>query len=274
MKKIHFSIFLIVILLFSCAQKPDFKISIDTKSDKSSYGEFVISPNDGTVTKKGGTIKIAPKNEETTYTISGYYSGQIIVETKNTVLRLENAYLENVAGKSAVVCNEKTEISTAKGSKNYIVSSGRSFVKEGALRGKKGLVIGGSGTLFVKGKPHGIEAEDVKIKGSGTFYIEGTKKGSAIKCENLETEDGKNFSAYFLNSKNGVKADGSIKIKSGKFYIYDNGTAMKTDTEKDSAKEKHEIKLFGGEFHFAGNGAMFATDDGNLDTSGAVIIEE
>lgn len=273
MKKNHFSIFLITaLLLSSCSQKTSTRISINTKSDKASYSEFVISPNDEAVTKKGSTITISPKDEEITYTISGYYSGQIVTTTKNTILKLDNAYLENVTGKPAVFCEAKTEISTAKGSKNYIVSSGRSFTKEGAVYAKKSLVLGGSGTLYITGKSHGIEADDVKIKGSGTLYSQGRHNGSALNCATLTVEPEKTFSAYFLNSKNGIKADSSIKISSGKFYIYDNKTALKTDTKADSAKTKHEIKLSGGEFHLAGNGTAFVTD--GLDTSCATVIEE
>lgn len=277
MKKIHsFSLIIMALLLSSCSQKTNTRISINTnntKLDKSLYGtELVISPNDETVTKKGSTITISPKTEDTTYTVSGYYSGQIVTTKKNTILRLDNAYLENIAGKPAVVCKAKTEVSSAKNSKNYIVTSGRSFVKQGAVYAKKSLVMGGSGTLYVAGKSHGIEADDVKIKGSGTLYLQGNYKGSALNCATLTVEPEKTFSAYFLNSKNGIKADKSIGIASGKFYIYDNGTALKTDTKEDSAKTKHEIKLSGGEFHLAGNKALFATD--SLDTSGAVVIEE
>lgn len=213
-----------------CAEK----VTIDAAGAKKSYvaQKLTIEPMDSTVTVKGKTITIAPKTEGKTYTISGYFDGQIVNKTKNTVLKLKGAYLENTSGAAAVYGEAKTEISTSKGTTNYIVSAGKSAEKNAALQSKKNLVLGGSGTLYVRGDVyHGIKADDVKIKGSGTLYAQGTKKGSALNCRSLTVEKDKTFSVYLVNSKNAVKADEAITLASGTFYLYDVENTLKTEVK-------------------------------------------
>lgn len=276
MKKFLFLIPTFMMLLSSCVEKFTPRMEIDENSAKSSYGtEIKISPADDSVKISKNKIVIAPDSENAVYTISGYFNGQIVVNTKNTEIKLQNAYLENTSGKSAIKANAKTEISSVKDSVNFIVSRGRGFSKNAALSSSRSLILGGSGTLNVKGKLcHAIEAEDVKIKGSGVFFLEGTKKGSALNCETLEIEKDKTFSAYFLNSKNGLKADKTITIASGNFHFYNNDTAIKTETTKTSPKNAHGIKLSGGNFYFAENAGFVITDDDAFDAEGANIIQE
>jgi len=253
-----FSIF----LFFSCEKEAAQRLEIDAESVKALFNKKIsIEPMDD-VKISGNKITLSPHSEGTTYTISGYFDGQITVNTKNTILKLKDAYLENSSGKEAVIAKAKTEISTGKDSTNYIVSRGRGFSKKAALEAKRTLVFGGSGTLFVKGSVcHAVEAEDVKIKGSGVFYFEGTKRGSALTCQSLEVEKDKNFSAFFLNSKNGIKADQSILINSGNFHVYSNKFAFKTDTKDNAPKKTHSIKLLGGFFDLAENESDFLTDE-------------
>ena len=253
------------------------KITVNADSAKSMYIEKQISvtPDDGSVTFSGGTIKIEPKAEGVEYTISGYFNGQVIISTKNTILKLANLYLENTSGQPALLCEGKAEISSKEGSTNYIVSSGTSIEKYAALHARKNLVLGGSGTLYVEGNIyHGIKGDDVKIKGSGKLYSQGSKNGSALNCRSLTVEAGKTFTAYFVNSKNGIKADNTIIINSGDFYLYDNETAFKTDLLKDSPKEKHGIILYGGTFHLSGNTNLHSTEKKAYLVRGAKIIGE
>ena len=267
------SIFLLA--LISCTEKQNNRININPDKEKTSYGtEITVTPTDF-VTFKNDTIIIAPEKEDETYTISGYFKGQIISTTKNTSIKLNNAYLENTSCQAALRCQAKTEISAAKDSVNYIVSSGRGFSKSAALQGKRSLTIGGSGTLYVVGKLcHAFEAEDIKLKGSGSYYFQGTSKGSAVCCETFAVEKDKSFNAYFLNSKNGIKADCTINIASGNFYIYDNETMMKTETKADSDKHAHSIKLSGGSFYSSGNKNAFITESGALTYDEKMIIKE
>ena len=254
---------LFVLSIVSCTQqKLNPKISIDTENSRESYGKtFSIEPQDESVKIMREKIILSPGEENVTYTISGCFNGQIVSETKNTILRLNNAYLENTAGKPVVSAKAKIEISTEKDSTNYIVMRGRSFSKIGAIQTKRDLVLGGSGTLFVKGGVcHGIDSEDVKLKGSGVFYIEGTKRGSALTCHSFTVEKDKTFSAYFLNARNGIKVDNAITIQSGTFHLYDNDTAFKTDLAKKSSDKSHFVTLAGGTFYTHQNGALYETD--------------
>ncbi len=254
-----------------CAQK----VTIDDVHAKKSYSDkFIISPKDSSVKITDNVIILAPKREKTEYVISGYFSGQIVNKTKNTVIKLKNAYLEATHGEPAIFGEAKTEISSVNGTANYIVSRGTSVAKIGAVHCKKNLEIGGSGTLYIKGDVyHAIKADDIKLKGSGTLYAQGTKKGSAINCHSLLAEKDKNFTAYLINSKNGIKADNSISIASGTLHLYDNNIALKTDTVEDTPGESHSITLSGGSIYSRGNTTFYETDRNAFSSKGAKIIE-
>ena len=271
---------LILLLIFpmlaSCLKKGAAeKMHIDGTEVRENYGgDIIITPLDD-VTIGSHLITISPQDENTTYTLSGYFDGQIVVSTKNTVLKLNNAYLENTSGKPALRSKAKIEVSSTGGSTNYIVSRGRGWAKNAALLSLDGLVLGGSGTLYINGKIcHGIEAENVKIKGTGTLYVQGTKRGSALCCDNFTVEADKSFSAYFLNAKNGIKADEVMTIASGNFYLYNNEIALKTDLNNEAPDRNHGITLTGGTFHTYRNRILFITEEGAYNNTGATFMEE
>jgi len=274
MKKIFsiFSLFLVIATL-SFAEA---KITLNPEFAKKNYNqEITIQPMDKTVTIQKNKITINPKEEGLTYTISGYFNGQIISRTKNTVLKLNNAYLENTSGNAAIFCEVKTEISSTKDTENYIISSGKNQEKAAALQGWKDINLGGSGSLYIIGNVyHGFKADDVKIKGSGKLYLQGTEKGAALNCHSLTVEKDKTFNAYFINSKNGIKADGTILINSGNFYFYNNETALKTDLIREAPKEKHGITLAGGRIYTYQNQNFYITDKKNYKLDGSQLIEE
>ncbi len=280
MKKYAFVLLSVVFALFllsSCLKRySEPKLKIDWQNTRASYGNTItIEPADGSVSFGKNQIIIAPQTENQTYAISGYYNGQIISKTKNTVIKLNNAYLESTLGKAALKCTAKTEISAVNGTTNFIVADGKSFSKRAALQGRKDLVIGGSGILNVKGDIyHAVEADDVKIKGSGTYYFEGTRKGSAINCETFTVEEDKNFNCYILNSRDGIKADRTILIKSGNFYFYDNALALKTSLSKSNKSKPRQITLRGGTFHTFNNQKLYMTDKDAYDATGSTFIVE
>lgn len=249
---------------------------LNSESAKSSYGkEFTITPMNSSVKITKRTVTITPKTEGETYTLSGYFNGQIINRTKNTILKLNNAYLENTNGEPAIFSEAKIEISSAKGTVNYLISSGRNESKTAALQCKKNLVIGGSGTTCILGNVyHAVKADEIKLKGSGTFYAQGTKKGAAINCQSLTVEKDKTFTAYLINSKNGVKADGTINIQSGEFYLSNLETGFKTNTIKDLPKEEHGITLSGGTFHTDKVTVLYSTDKNAYKDSGAKFLNK
>ena len=277
MKRLILLLVFAPLLLAGCVERRAAPLlAVDAAGARGAYKgiPLTITPQDA-VTVTRHKITIAPAQENVEYTVSGYFNGQIVVTTKNTTVRLKDAYLENTSGKAALRCEAKTAVSAAKDSTSYIVSSGRSASKNAALQGKRTLVLGGAGTLYVRGNVcHAVEAEDAKIKGTGTFYLQGTRNGSALNCHTLEVEREKTFTAYFLNSKNGIKADRTITVASGTFCLYDNGTALKTDTAKDSKKHAHAITLTGGTFRTHANAALYATEADAYSADGATFIEE
>ncbi len=276
MKQIRFKLSLLIFALYACVSGFSQKFSIDWEGARKSYSpSLTITPSDKTVSITNDKIIISPKKEDVTYTISGYFKGQIVNRTKNTVLKLNNAYIENDKGLPAVYCEAKTEISTTSGTVNYVVSTGNSSDKNAAVHGKKNMTLGGSGTLYAVGNVyHGVKADDVKIKGSGVFYLQGTQKGSALNCRSLAVEKDKTFKAYFVNSKNGIKADDNIQIQSGNFFMYDLGTAFKTDTKEDDPKTRHFINLLGGVVKTSGVKKLYKTESGAYKVSGARVTEE
>ncbi|MBQ7157969.1 MAG: carbohydrate-binding domain-containing protein [Treponema sp.] len=252
------------------------KVKLDPSKAKKNYKtQFTISPKDSSVIITNDTITFTPKKEGTEYTLSGYFNGQIVNKTKNTVFKLNNAFIENTSGAAAIYGEAKTEISAVKNTVNYLVSMGQSLSKTAALQCKKNLEIGGSGTLYAIGSTyHGVKADDVKIKGSGTFYLQGTQEGSALNCHSVLSEKEKSFKAYFINSKNGIKADNTISISSGTFYFYDNEIALKTDTSKEDPTNKHEIALLGGTIYTHGNSSLYLTEKGAYKVKSAKISED
>jgi hypothetical protein len=251
------------------------KVVIRPEAAKSKYtGSIKIEPMDGGVKIEKNKITFAPKKEGKTYLISGYFNGQLINKTKNTVLKLNNAFLENQNGQSTIYGEAKIELSSTEGSVNYIVISGSNEKKVAAVHSKKNLELGGSGTVYVKGDTyHAVKGDDVKLKGSGTWYLQSTKEGSGINCKNFIVEKDKSFNAWIIESKNAIKADFTIKIESGNFFMFNNATALKTDTKKDDPKSPHFILLNGGKFTVSGFSTLYKTEKDAFKNKGAKIIE-
>mgnify|MGYP002852425102 CR=1 FL=1 len=272
MKNISFALLTISFLLLLPSVGYS-QIKIEAAKAKKNYNtDFIVSPMDDGVSFSKNTLTLAPKNEGVTYTLTGYFKGQVVNKTKNTIIKLDNAYIENSMGDPAIYGFLKTEISTVNGTENYVVSYGKNKneKKTASIQSKKGLELGGSGTLYVYGLVnHGVKADGVKMKGSGKFYFQGAKDGAALNCERFSVEQDKTFYAYFINSKNGLKADTTIDVLSGNFYFYDNETAIKTDLKKDSPEEEHHIFLDGGIFHFERNKKNCETEDGFYKADGA-----
>lgn len=237
----------------STEQTALYNINFDYAAAKSGYGEFSITGKDENATfeQTEGVITITSTAEKTEFTLTGHFVGQIINNTKNTVLNLSGAYLENTEGKPVIVSTKKLEISAKEGTPSYIVSTGTAAIeKSGTVycadaEGKsKNLEIGGKGTCYVVGVLHGLKADEVKAKGSGTWYVVGTKNKSAINCNTFLTKDDATVTLVLGNAENGIKADESITISSGTLWFENVTTAMKTDTkEEDDPTKTYFITL-------------------------------
>lgn len=260
MKKVK-AVFLIIPIIFlgSCRREvipQDFESEkqstnksyfIDDIAAKENYNSAITIDPDISVTKSDENI-ITLCKEKTKYIISGYFEGQIIVKAKNVEIQLNNAFLENPNAEAAIYFEQNGIISSVNDTGNYIISSGSTNgeQKGSAIEGKKDLTIGGGGKIYIKGYArHALKAETVKLKNEGHFYFEASKEGAAINCENFIVDKTENVTAYFYNSKNGIKADKSIKIEAGTYYFYGN----KNDIKIDKNKKNIESLISGGKFY-------------------------
>ena len=134
-------------------------------------------------------------------------------------------------------------------------------------------------------KGHGIKASKIELKGSGTYTFDGGSDASAANCNKFIVEEEKSFTATFKDSKNGIKADETITIASGTFNFVNittskkKGTALKTDTTADDAKDgkepaEHYIHLDGGSFTFTDCDAIYSTESDEYFTKAASVEGE
>ena len=231
---------------------PEYNITFDYTTPKSNYSTFSITGKSDAATyeETEGIITLTSTEEKSEYTLTGYFKGQIINNTKGTVLNLNGAYLENTDGTPVIVSTKKLEISAKENTENYIVSTGNASGKPGTIYcydaaedKSKNLELGGKGICYILGLYHGIKADEVKAKGSGTYYITGTSKGSAINCNTFIIEEEKTVTLVLGNAKNSIKADESISIFSGTLWFENVTTGMKTDTLKDDDTKEYFIDI-------------------------------
>lgn len=254
---------LAAVALTGCKHEPKNTDTPATSSDNPPAEEpaqtvtFSITAQEGyenTITKDDSakTITLEPAEKKVSYTITGSYDGQIINKTEGTILILSNATLTNSEGKPAIYGELKTEIKCDKDTTNTITVTGPSADKTGAVLCEEKIEIGGSGTLTVTCEnAHGVKGDKVELKGSGTYVFDGGANNSALNCNDFEVGTEKTFTATFKNSKNGIKADYTIKISSGTFNFKDiTETALKTGTKNKKDGTVPEITLTGGTFTF------------------------
>lgn len=244
---------------------------------------YSISDDKKTIYLGGKIIKnsdgnIANGYNPESYTLTGTFKGQIVVTWDEVEIVLSNATLIN-ENKPAIIGEDMKFFVSAKNETTNKITITGTYDKEnkyGAIQGDK-VEFGGKGTCYVTGSIyHAVKAKKVELKGSGTYYFKGTEKGAGINCNSLKVKEDKTFTAYFSDSKNGIKADNSIDIASGTFYFENLKTALKTDTSDDDeyGKEKdHYIKLSGGTYNYTESTVPnFAdTEEGKYDSKGATI---
>lgn len=250
----------------------DFKITAKGDTDriyKSSDNELIlISKVDVDTLNPDGTEPDAPE-----YDLEGTFDGQIINKTKGSVLNLNNVTLTNT-GAPAIYGEKKIEIKAGKKTNNSISVTGSSDEKIGAITCNKKIELGGSGNITINSSLfHGIKADDIQIKGSGTHEISGTNtEGSAINCNALEVKTSdKVVTVTFKNFRHGIKADKTISIQSGKF-IFDESIVvpMKTDSIEDDGENDHSI-LIGSREYLQFNGGD--EQEANIKTDDLQILE-
>ena len=252
-----------ILILFTCMAAALFLFSCGDKPETPAYTIKVQKDYENTITidEEAGTITLAPAEEKIEYTITGDFEGQIINETKNTIITLDNAKLTNKNGKAAIYGKLKTEIKFKKDSTNTITVTGDADKTYGkaAVLCEKAIEIGGAGTCTISCENgHGVKASKIELKGSGNYTFDGGDDSSGINCNSFtveqDEENPRTFTAIFKDSKNGIKADETIEIECGTFEFKNiTGTALKTDKKDNEGAEPkdHFIHLTGGTFTFA-----------------------
>ncbi|MCQ2591914.1 MAG: carbohydrate-binding domain-containing protein [Treponema sp.] len=226
----------------------------DYESQKTKYGELTITG--GSYKNEDGIITLGAPDEENLemeFVISGYFNGQIINTTKNAKLTLNNAFIENTSGNPAILGQQKTLISLAKDTTNYLITKGGESSKNGVITcydsvadKSKNMELGGSGTAYIFAETgHGIKADDAEFKGSGTYNIIGNSDSSAVNCNTFTIKADKSVVLNLKDAKNGIKADKNITIASGTVNISNATTGLKTDTLKDDGQDIHFITVTG-----------------------------
>ena len=233
---------------------------------------YTVSNGVYTITKAG------------TWSAKGYLKGQIIISVNGVELELNQAFLENNQGKAPIYCTvapvtegtqTKAEVKGKNGSSSYVVQYGGSYDKDqpdtaGAIVSATDLDLGGKGALAIIGSlKHGVKAQKVVLKSEGARYVQGSKDGSAINCNEITNKDDSRNYLYCINSKNGIKADTSINLIAGDVSVYDCETGFKT--EKKSGNEfitlSEKVKLYYDEAHIT---TLFDTNAGKLTNNATV----
>ena len=257
---------------------PNYNVTFNYETAKDNYTTFTITG--GLYNEESGIITLTPTKEKEEYILSGYFNGQIINNTKNTVLTLNGVYIENTTGNPAILSTKKMEISVKENTDNYIISTGEANGKKGTIYcydsvddKLKNLEIGGKGKCYILGFYHGIKADEVKAKGSGIYYITGTNKGSAINCNSFVIESEKNITLCLGNAKNGIKADETISISSGTLWLENVTTGLKTDTTEDKPDKEYFIKLSDCKIYTKNIKDLYSTEKDSYITNNIVLGE-
>lgn len=156
--------------------------------NRSAYSEFVLEQtSDGTVPvydEATHTYTLGVSADSSTYTLSGYFNGRIVVANpdglssyKGVTLRLNGAYLENDAVDEFVVDYQNSKkylaIDCVAGSVNYLDGVFTSVNSENNLR------VGGEGALFVLSENgHGLKCQgDLRLFGNGNITVDAAADG-------------------------------------------------------------------------------------------------
>lgn len=281
---------------------------IDYLNSKSSYGTTysitVTDESDNPLTEAykvstdGKIITLIGNNsgeqvQPAIYIISGFFNGQIINEAKNNEIVLNDAYIIN-ENAPAIIAKKKTQISTKDKTKNYIVSTGtdKTYEKSAAIYcegldnedklERKSIEFGGKGTCYIVGSIyHAVRANNVELKGNGTYYFQGSAEGAGINCKTLSVKEDKNITAYFVNSKNGIKANEFVEINSGTYYFGNLKTAIKTDIAADDINDgktpkDHFVRLYGNTFNYNSKNVekWVSTDDKKYIINDTTVINK
>lgn len=224
----------------------------DLAALKKKYGAFSIvkeKGNDAVLSDDGKVYTISVSIEKSSYTLSGYFEGRIVIDNKDGLesykgveLKLDNACIVSSLGTAVAYSPDKKNIELAakRDTENYIIAS-----EEGdAVSSSNNLEIDGKGTLHLNtAAGHALNAKDtVRFYDATSIDIvsghDGIHAGHFV-ADNEETlaADFEAFTGtvkilYALSQGfdcTTSKGTGTIDISSGTFEIANCESAFKTD---------------------------------------------
>lgn len=228
---------------------------VDLDALKLQYGEFNIVTEKGTpgvLSEDKTTYTIEVSSSKSSYTISGYFNGQIIINNasnltsfKGVELTLNNACLVSDSGSTIEyqVDEKNVEVIAKKGTENYIINTSEGY-NDCAISSNKNVEIDGKGVLNILTKTgHGIQADSkIRIYEAPTINITSNHDAlhSTSFISNNEEEAEKDYKEFtgILNVLSASsqafdctnnKGTGSITITSGTYNISNCESVFKTD---------------------------------------------
>jgi len=148
------------------------------------------------------TWSLPTSSSKITYTLHGYFDGQINVVAsgsayKGVKLVLNQAYLTNSDATSSPVVfspsDKYIQLDSPANTVNYIVAEGV------AVDSKNNLRVGGEGTLNLLSRTsHALKGDDIRLYGSGTINISALADG--MHGKNFYTNDGESTPTEFTGT--------------------------------------------------------------------------
>lgn len=208
---------------------------------------FSLTTSDGIVEENGGVYTITSAG---TYTLTGYLSGQILVEAGE-----EDEVVLELSG-TTIVCStdspikllsaDKVEISAKSGTENVIKDTRSAKTTDSETQGE--------GAIYAKC--------DLKLKGSGTLVVTAGYNNGIHTTKDLKIQK---LSLKVTAPNNAIKGNDSITVLSGTVVaISTSGDGIKTENTdaNKSGETRGDILLTGGSVavYAAGDGFQAAHD--------------
>ena len=231
-------------------------LDVNLEELKATYGEFSIIGDgvEGVWSSDNKTYTISVAAAKSSFTLTGYFEGQIIIDTANELssykgveLSLEGACLVSKSGPNIDYqpTSKNVEIVAKNGTENYVINLGEAN-DDCAVVSAKNIEIDGKGTLNVLTLTgHCFNADDtIRLYSAPTLNLTSghdaihAKEFVANNGEAAGTADYKVFAGTLnvLSAKSQAfdctsgKGKGAIDLTSGTFNITNCESAFKTDT--------------------------------------------
>ncbi len=238
------------------------EVDLDYDALMDTYGDASLVSDGVEIEAENNVYTISVSSDKLEYTLSGYFSGRIVIDNANELssykgitLYLSNACIvsDDEATIEYLLDDKNIELVSVKETTNYIVNTSSTNYDGHALSSSNNieLRLQKESVLYlytVHG--HTIKADgDVKLTGAGAIYLSSGHDG--IHCHDFTTYNSSHFSGTFEISNaisQGIEAstsggNGTLTITNGTFIINNCESVAKVDSE---------INISGGELSSTG----------------------